>query len=208
MLDANITKPSLLMRIRSAEDAAAWSQFVDVYAPLIYGFARKHNLQDADAADLTQEVLRAIARSVHRLDYDPRHGSFRGWLFTVVRNKLHDHRASRARRMQGSGDTAAQIWLQQLPDPTPDQSAEWELEHQRRLFAWAAEQVQQTISNSTWQAFWQTAVEGRNGAEVASDLGLTVAAVYLAKGRVMARMKKLIEQLESESPAKAKCTTL
>src|SRR5438309_8393167 len=102
MDDSATTRPSLLVRIRDAGDGEAWTQFVEIYAPLVYGFARKHRLQDADAADLTQDVLRAVAGAVGRLDYDPQRGSFRSWLFTVVRNKLRNFRANQERRCQGT----------------------------------------------------------------------------------------------------------
>jgi RNA polymerase sigma-70 factor (ECF subfamily) len=87
MADSPTTRPSLLVRIRDPQDSQAWTQFVEVYAPLVYGFARKHGLQDADAADVTQDVLRAVAGAAGRLEYDPQRGSFRGWLLTIVRNK-------------------------------------------------------------------------------------------------------------------------
>src|SRR5262245_10173882 len=140
MSEAPPTRPSLLVRLRDAQDAQAWGQFVEVYAPLVYGFARKHGLQDADAADLTQDVLRAVARSAGRLEYDPARGSFRGWLFTVVRNHLRNFLASPARRCQGTGDTDAQRRLEQQPDPA-DAADVWDREYEQRLFAWAAEQV-------------------------------------------------------------------
>jgi RNA polymerase sigma-70 factor (ECF subfamily) len=197
MADPNATRPSLLVQIRDAQDQHAWSQFVELYAPLIYGFARKHALQDADAADLTQEVLRTVARTVQTLNYDPTRGSFRGWLFTVVRNKLRDFISARSRRAQASGGTSDQQRLLAMPDPTSDESAEWDLDHERRLFAWAGEKVRAEVEETTWQAFWQTAVEGRSGQEVASNLGLSVAAVYLAKSRVMARLKDKIKEIEN-----------
>ena len=90
MPDAPATRPSLLLRLRDLQDQQAWAQFVDVYAPLIYGYARKRGLQDADAADLTQACLRQVALGVGSLEYDPRRGTFRGWLFTIVRNRLRD----------------------------------------------------------------------------------------------------------------------
>src|SRR5437667_8501877 len=105
MSDAPATRLSLLVRLRDARDDEAWTQFVDLYAPLVYGFARKHGLQDADAADLTQDVLRAVAGAIGKLNYDPRRGSFRGWFFTVVRNKLRNFLSARKRQDQGSGDT-------------------------------------------------------------------------------------------------------
>lgn len=198
MGDSPATRPSLLVRIRDARDSRAWAQFVELYAPLVYGFARKHGLQDADAADLTQEVLRAVAAAVGRLDYDPQRGSFRGWLFTVVRNKLRNFLANRGRQPLASGDTAVQNRLKEEPAPEDDAEELWDLEYQRRLLAWAAAQVRGTIQDSTWQAFWLTAVEGKSGKEVAGRLGMTVAAVYLAKSRVMARLKEQIRHLELE----------
>src|SRR5258707_2128365 len=86
------TRASLLLRLRDPQDEAAWRQFIDLYAPLVYGYARKQGLQDADAADLSQEVLGAVAGGVGRLEYDPQRGAFRNWLFTVVPRKLSNWR--------------------------------------------------------------------------------------------------------------------
>src|SRR5438045_5366263 len=101
MAKAPPTRPSLLLRLRDARDGVAWSEFVEVYAPLVYGYARRQGLQDADAADVCQEVLGGVAGSVGRLEYDPARGAFRNWLFTVVRRKLANWRASAARRANG-----------------------------------------------------------------------------------------------------------
>jgi RNA polymerase sigma-70 factor (ECF subfamily) len=198
MANEPATSPSLLIRIRDRGDHLAWSQFLEIYQPLIHGFARKHGLQEADAADLTQEVLRAVALSVARLDYDPQRGSFRGWLFTVVRNKLRNFLESRQRQVQGSGDTSVQDALNEQPAPGQGPEALWVRDYERRLFTWAAEQVKSSVQENTWQAFWQTAVEGKSGQEVARALGISVAAVYLAKSRVMAQLKEHIRQLQLE----------
>ena|SRR6266404_4543798 len=198
MAQAPTTRPSLLIRIRDAQDSQAWTQFVDLYAPLVYGFARKHGLQDADAADLTQEVLRVVAGAVGRFDYDPRQGSFRGWFFTVARNKLRNFISARKHQEQGSGDTGAQDWLEAQPSGEEDQAASWDQEFEQRLFAWAAEQVRSGFQDSTWQAFWQTAVLGKSPKEVAEALAISVGAVYIAKSRVLARLREQIQQLEGE----------
>jgi RNA polymerase sigma-70 factor (ECF subfamily) len=195
MAESPLTRPSLLVRIRDARDGAAWSQFVTLYAPLVYGHARKHGMQDADAADLTQDVLRAVAGAIHRLDYDPRRGSFRGWLFTIVRNKLRNLLATRGRQLRGSGDTAAIHLMEQQAAPGEEQ---WEADYQRQLLVWALERIRSEFQEKTWQAFRQTTVEGRSGKEVAANLGTSVAAVYLAKGRVLARLKEEIAQLRDD----------
>src|SRR4051794_29157890 len=98
------TRASLLLRLRDPRDEAAWREFVGLYAPLVYGYARKQGLQDADAADLSQEVLGSVAGAVGRLDYDPAKGAFRNWLFTVVRRKLSDWRRGRKNDPAGGPD--------------------------------------------------------------------------------------------------------
>jgi RNA polymerase sigma-70 factor (ECF subfamily) len=198
MSDAPATRLSLLVRLRDARDDGAWSQFVELYAPLVYGFARKHGLQDADAADLTQDVLQAVSGGIRRLDYDSKRGTFRGWLFTVVRNKLRDFLAAQKRPGRATGDADAQRQLQELPARDEDQSAWWDQEYERRVFDWAAEQVRGVFSESTWRAFWQTAVEGKTGPQAARELRMSVAAVYLAKGRVMVRLKEIIRETLDE----------
>jgi RNA polymerase sigma-70 factor (ECF subfamily) len=198
MADSVLTRPSLLARIKDTGDRQAWAEFVDIYAPLIYGYALKQGLQDADAADLTQEVLGKVARSAARLDYDPTRGTFRGWLFRVVRNELADLGAARRRNRPGSGDTAVKRRLEEHPAPTQDEVATWEREYERQLFARACDQVRRDFQESTWQAFWLTAIQGKSGKEVAGVLGLTTAAVYLAKRRVTERLKQQIEYLRAE----------
>ena len=199
MSDTLATRLSLLVRLRDTRDDRAWAQFVELYAPLVFRFARKHGLQDADAADLTQDVLQAVSGGIRNFDYDPRRGTFRGWLFTVVRNKLRNFLAVQDRPGRGRGDTDAQHRLQELPAREEDQSAWWDEEYERRVFAWAAEQARGAFSEATWQAFWQTAVEGKTGPQAAQALGMSVAAVYLAKGRVMNRLKDIIRATLEES---------
>lgn len=188
------TQPSLLVRLKDAHDREAWERFVDLYAPLVYAFVRKRGLQDADAADLTQDVLRQVALAAKSLIYDPRRGSFRGWLFTVVKNRLTDHWRAAARNVRGSGDSSQ--W-QQVTEQyvTESDSAEWDAAYERQLLDYAARQVKADFTETTWSAFWQTAVEGRDGKTVAEELGLSVAAVYLAKGRVMTRLKDQVKWL-------------
>jgi RNA polymerase sigma-70 factor (ECF subfamily) len=198
MGDSPVTRPSLLVRIRDSRDAQAWCQFVDIYAPLIHGYARKHGLQDADAADLTQDVLGIVARSIPKLEYDPQRGSFRGWLFTIVRNRVRNFVSRRRPYEQGSGDTGAHNILKEQPDPDAEPDSSWEQDYERHLFACAAKYVQSHVHDWTWQAFWQTTVQGTGVREVAGRLNMTVAAVYLAKSRVMAQLKEQIKLLREE----------
>jgi RNA polymerase sigma factor (sigma-70 family) len=199
MADAPTTHVSLLARLGDALDGEAWSRFVDLYAPPIYRFARGQGLQDADAADLTQDVLRSVSSAFQRGAFDAALGSFRSWLFTVVRNRLRDVMTSPKRRERGAGDSATIDRLGEIPAPSADLAELWKLECERQMFAWAAEQVRPRFQSASWKAFWRTAVEGARGADVAQELGLTVAAVYLAKGRVMAAIKELIRAMDTVS---------
>jgi RNA polymerase sigma-70 factor (ECF subfamily) len=189
------TRPSLLLRIRDADDRSAWEQFVALYAPMIYRFVRRRGLQDADAADVTQDVLRVVATKARCLDYDPTLGSFRAWLFTVTRNTMINARKHRARHPQGTGDTAMQHRLDARAAPSADEEAVWEQEYRQRRLTWAAERVRGHCEESTWQAFWRTAVEGQSPRSVAEALGLSVGAVHIAKSRVIARLKAVLGEL-------------
>jgi RNA polymerase sigma factor (sigma-70 family) len=198
MPEAPVTRLSLLLRLRDFQDHDAWAQFVGVYAPLIYDFVRRRGLQDADAADLTQVCLRQVASHVGSLEYDPRRGTFRGWLFTIVVNALRDFHARAQNRCQATGDSEVRRLLESQPAQEEDDAEEWAREHRRSLFAWAAQQVCPHVEEATWQAFWKTAVENQPSKDVARQLGLTVAGVYLAKSRIMARLRALIRDIQEE----------
>lgn len=202
MPEAPATRQSLLLRLRDFQDEQAWSQFVEVYAPLIYAYVRKRGLQDADAADLTQICMRKVSDHIGRLDYTPGRDSFRGWLFTIVRNKLHDFHARPHHLWQGSGDTQIRSLLDNHPASENGDASEWEREYEQSLFMWAAEKVKPLVQPTTWQAFWQTAVEGRPGQEVAKNLGISLAAVYIAKSRVIVRLRDAIRALQENDNGK------
>jgi RNA polymerase sigma factor (sigma-70 family) len=170
-------KDSPELRIRDAQDNQAWSEFVDIYAPLIHGFARKHGLQDADAANLTQEVLLIVARKAKSYEYDAEGGSFRGWLFTVVHNKMLNLIASQNQQPQGTGDTAVQGLLDRKLAPVENPIALWEQDHKRQLFIFAGKKVRKKVKDTTWQAFQLTAVDGKKPEEVAGMLGRLLAGI-------------------------------
>ncbi|HWY88622.1 MAG TPA: sigma-70 family RNA polymerase sigma factor [Gemmataceae bacterium] len=149
MAEAPLIRPSLLIRLRDFQDHEAWVQFVDVYAPLVYGYARKHGLQDADAADLTQGCMRQVAAHVGSLEYDRRRGSFRGWLFTIVRNKLRNSLAEPRHLFQGSGDSRMQRFLETQAAPDVAEEADWEHAYRLSMLAWASEQVRPLVEEAT-----------------------------------------------------------
>ena len=196
MNDASITRPSLLLRVRDVNDDAAWSQFVEIYTPLVFGYCRGRGLQEGDAADVAQETLRAVAKAIGKFEYDPQRGKFRSWLLTVVRSKLHDFLAQQQRQPALASETTLRIQLEN--ESMPADESVWEADYYRAIFNWAAERIRGEFHESTWQAFWRTTIDQRDGKEVAESLGLSVGAVYVAKSRVIARLKQEIQSVGAE----------
>src|SRR4051794_39919229 len=192
------TRPSLLVRLKDAADHQAWRQLVELYAPLVYRFLRRRGVQDADAADLTQEVLRSVAGAIERFEYDPARGTFRGWPYTVARHKLHTFLKCQQRQRRHTEEVDAERLLE---EPAPDdETALWEQEYRQRLFDWAAERVRGRFQAATWQAFWRTAVDGEAPQATARALGMAVGGVYIARSRVLARLKEEVQLLEEGEP--------
>lgn len=187
------TRQSLLLRLRDARDHQAWSEFLEIYEPLIYRLARRNGFQDADARELTQEVLLAVANAIDRWDPDPARGSFRGWLFRIARNLMINFLTKQRRHPQAAGDTDFNRLLKEQPAVGSDESAYFDQEYKRETFRWAAAQIQDEFRDSTWRAFWRTCVDGQEIKAVARELKLTVGAVYVARSRVMARLRAKVE---------------
>lgn len=198
MIEPPATRPSLLIRLKHSRNEQAWVEFVEIYEPMLQRLARRNGLRGADADDLTQEVFRAVAGAIDRWDPDPARGSFRSWLFRIARNLIVNLLAARKRQSAGygTGDTDTMALLEAQPAVEPEASALFDIEYRRRLFAWAAERVRGEVHESTWQAFWRTGVEGQDVPSVAKALGLSPGAVYVARSRVMARLRREIESVE------------
>jgi RNA polymerase sigma-70 factor (ECF subfamily) len=195
--DLPLTRASLLVQIRDGANQVAWQEFVKLYGPVVYGFARKRGLQDADAADLMQDVMRSVSAAIGRLDYDRSQGTFRGWLFTITRNKVFNFLSARKIRPQASGDSSTNRILDSHPDES-DGSETWEMEYQRRLASLAMDRVKSEFQENTWKAFWLTAVDNVPVAEVAKQIGMSAGAIYVAKSRVLARLKDEVEAMRRQ----------
>ena len=193
------TPASLVLRLRDRRDREAWERFVALYAPLIYGYGRRRGLQDADAADLTQAVLQAVVASIERYEYDPAQARFHTWFFRVVRNQFLRQFAHRWQRPAEEQGPEAEALLRECANRDEEhEAADWEQEYRRGRFRWAVEQVRGGFEESSFRAFWHTAVDGRPAPEVASELGLSVGAVYTAKSRVLDRIRRVIETVQDD----------
>jgi RNA polymerase sigma-70 factor (ECF subfamily) len=177
------TQISLLERLRQPGEQAAWARFVELYTPLLYHWARRAGLQDSDAADLVQDVFTTLVRKLHEFVYDP-NKSFRQWLRTVTLNKWRD-RLKRAHKLQQLPEAA----LSELAEPD-DADPFWETEFRQHLIRRALEILQAEFQPATWKAFWEFVVCGRPARQVAAELGISENAVYIAKCRVLRRLRE------------------
>ncbi|MGK0184755.1 MAG: RNA polymerase sigma factor (sigma-70 family) [Verrucomicrobiales bacterium] len=196
--DSLKTRQTLLLRIRDEGDERAWAEFMELYAAFIFNYCRKQGLQTADTEDVVQEVFRAVAKSIRGFDYDPAQGTFRSWLFRVVRSKLANHFNKQKRHPTTPGETQLEYLADQESEASADEAADWELEYKRRVFQWATERVQSEFKENTWRAFWMSAVEEKSPADIAGELGISTGAVYIAKSRVVARLRKEVEAATGE----------
>ncbi|MFN3191997.1 MAG: RNA polymerase sigma factor [Aureliella sp.] len=187
------TRISLLQRLHDRHDSAAWMEFCAVYERVIYRIALRFGLQDADAREVSQEVLLSVSRRIK--DFDPHgRGKFRSWLATVARNATID---LLRKRKPDTGDSDLQAHLAAIPDSASgrgeNDTSSFDLEARREQFRWAAAQVRVSVAESTWAAFWKTTVEGKSAREVAEDLGITIGTVYVARSRILAKVRALVE---------------
>lgn len=189
------TRYSLILRIQDPQNHAAWVEFLAIYEPLVYRLARRRGFQDADARDLCQDVFRAVAGAARRWTPDPARGSFRGWLFRIAQNQLLNALRRQRRHGRASGDSGVARLLETQPADGDEDVREIQAECRRRLFQLAAESIEREFTRSTWQAFWQTAVLSREVARVAADLGISSGAVYIARSRVLARLRERVGEL-------------
>ncbi len=179
---------SLLERLQ-AQDVQAWQRLVHLYYPLVRRWGLRAGLQDEDAADLAQEVFRAVAGNVTRFRRGAGEHSFRGWLWGITRKQLLAHGRRRRRQPVGAGGSTAQQHLAEAPEPQDFSAAEQESDRVQ-LLRRAVALLREKVEEHTWQAFWRVVVEGQAPAEVAADLGISVALVYVAKGRLLARLRE------------------
>lgn len=186
------TRASLILRLQDAADVAAWDEFADVYAPVVFRSARRLGLQAADADDLVQEVLSAVVRSVTDWLGREDRGAFRAWLFRIARNTAIDFLTRRKYRPWAEGGNAAAGKLAEI-EATGDVSSYFDLEYRREAFLRASEIVRGQVSETTWQAFHRTSVLQQPTEHVAKQLGMTLGSVYIARSRVMKRLQQVVE---------------
>ncbi|MEM7454738.1 MAG: sigma-70 family RNA polymerase sigma factor [Planctomycetota bacterium] len=186
----NSTSESLLIRLRRAEDHAAWSRFVELYTPLLFYWARKTGLKTQDASDLVQEVLTIVFQKLPDFRYDPSR-SFRGWLRTITLNRFRQF----CRKKSAGVMNATESVLANVAGGHGVAESTWDLNYQQALVGRAMELLESEFRPQTWSALRRFVLDGRPAAEVAEEAGISVWTVYAAKSRLMARLREELEGL-------------
>jgi RNA polymerase sigma-70 factor, ECF subfamily len=188
------TRQSLLLRAQTGE-ANAWKGLTDLYRPLIIGWLNRQGVPARDLEDLSQDILLSVVKHLPTFEHSGRRGAFRSWLRTIVCSRTADYWRAIDAGTQGSGGSGATAALQQIADPDSDLNRQWDEEHDRYVLDCLLDLVEEEFEPATLQAFRRLALDGASGAEAAQELGMSVAAVWVAKSRVLHRIRQEAEGL-------------
>lgn len=184
------TRLSLVARAAQREDAA-WRALVELYGPLMAEWCRRFGLDRHSSADCVQEAFASVAAKLHDFQHPTTSGAFRGWLWTITRNKLRDHCRDRQDQAVAAGGSSAQQRLNAVPDdysldgddPTDDVQL-------AQLLQRAIVQVQAEFEPRSWQAFWRSAIDAIPTEVVAAELGVSPASVRQSRSRILRRLRQ------------------
>lgn len=194
--DDSRTPLTLLGRLKS-NDPGAWDRLSRLYGPMVYAWARRANLQPEDAADITQTVFQSIFTGFHRFRKERPSDRFRDWLWTITRHRMIDHFRKLRSAAIGMGGSDAHVQWQQLPEDLWPEGIDLNAESSETtyLVRRALELVRSEFEPKTWQACWKTTVEGATVTDVATELGMSSGAIYVARSRVLKRIRQELEGL-------------
>ena len=182
---------SSLIRRAQRHDPEAWRRLVALYGPLVFYWCRRSGLTAADAADAFQDVFASVSTAIERFRFDRENVTFRGWLYTITRNKLRDRFRRDAEEIRAAGGTEAAQRMRDVPDAWDDASTDpRDRSEMQSLFHRALDLVRGEFEDRTWQAFWRAVVKGDSTAEIAADLGISASAVRQHKSRVLRRLRQ------------------
>jgi len=187
------TSESLIAQVKDLGDGASWTEFVGIYQPVILRMARRRGLQQADGLDVVQQVFVSVAKSIE--DWSPVAGGppFRAWLATIARNAI-TNALTRRPHDRAVGGSSVVDQLHALPSVEATRS-ELLREAQLQIVLWVAEHIRHEFSDEVWLSFQRTAIGGESVAEVARSLNRSTGAIYVARYRVIARLKEKVQEV-------------
>jgi len=184
------TSLSLLHQLKKSDDSESWSRLVALYRPLLISWLLKYEVQSCDADDLVQEVLIAVSEDIASFDHNGRPGAFRAWLRMILVYRLRDFWRSRGRRPRPTADSDLQRRLADLADPASELSQLWNQQHDLYVAQQLLAQIEPQFAPRIWAAFKRLALDGHRADVVAAELGMTTNAVFIAKSRVLTRLRQ------------------
>lgn len=190
------THPSLIVRLTDQRNELAWSEFLCAYEPFLIQLVRRQGTPERHLADVTQQLLIAIARSVEGWSDDGHAASFRRWLSRVARNVVIKFMTRERRQISGQGGSDFLDLLERTPDVAEDDERREQYEHE--LIVWAAKQVRGEFRDTSWKAFWATQIEGQDVAAVAEALRVSPGSIYMSRSRILARIRAKIDEVFDE----------
>lgn len=190
----DVTSLSLLGRAKE-NDQDAWRQVVHLYGPLVEKWCHRFNLNAEDTADVFQDTFSTVSR--HIVDFSPRRSaaSFRSWLKTIVRTRAIDHLRKKARHVDASGGTAAQMMFAETPDPLAEENEDEDQADDALIVHRAMELIKGEFDPRNWAAFEQVALKGRSATEVADEIGVSAQTIRQANYRIRRRLRLILEDL-------------
>jgi RNA polymerase sigma-70 factor (ECF subfamily) len=199
------TSLSLLERLRHSPENESWTRLADLYTPLIRSWLRRYDVQDSDANDLVQEVLLAVSKNLGKFEHAGHPGAFRGWLKGILVNRLRNFWRARNRRPQARADSKIDERLAELDDPASEMSQIWNRQHDQYVLRQLVALAEPHFAPATWKAFCRVALDGERADVVARELEISLNAVFIAKSRVLNRLRQEADGLvESSSDFLAK----
>ena len=190
------TSLSLIARLQELGDEASWAEFLRLYEPVVYRIARRRGLQEADAQDVVQQVFVSVSRSIEDWRGGVHPCSLRAWLTAIVRNAVLKS-LTRQPRDQPARTSSVMDLLREIPD-RDEAASHFEIETQREIVRRAAEQIRAEFTRETWAIFWRTAIDGVSIAEVADSMKRTPGSIYVARHRVLERLKVAVQEMSRD----------
>ncbi len=191
-IEMGSTSTSLIERVK-AHEQDAWCRITELYGPLIYSWCRRSRLSPEDSADLMQDVFRSVVVHISSFDLNVENGSFRGWLWTITRNKIRDRVKTRLGKAQGQGGADAHEFLNQVAEQDFGDLSSSSNSLPDGLAYRAMNIIRNEVQETTWIAFWRTTIDDVAPAVVAEELGISVHSVWQAKSRVLRRARQLLK---------------
>jgi RNA polymerase sigma-70 factor, ECF subfamily len=192
-----VTRQSLLVRAQGG-DEKAWHDLVTIYRPLIVGWLRRQNLQPHEVDDLSQDILLTIVKHLPSFAHSGQRGAFRCWLRIIARGSLADFWRG-FWKIRGSAASPAapdpEGMLRQVEDPDSDMNRLWDEEHDQYVLRCLLDLMELEFEPNTVRAFRRLALDGAPGAVAAAELGMSVGAVYVARSRVLKRLREEVAGL-------------